>query len=215
MKTESKFEFLLAAHVHDLKNQLQSLSAQQDILINELPSEYQQQLAPMLRQTNQLKENTLKLVSIFRLENKDNFTMDDAWPRDTANNAIDSCRLQFPELTINNRIHQDAQGIYNEQLIQLALVTLITNSAQAGAKQVELLDEEGANQSLSIIVHDDGPGFSQDVLAGVTDTTKVEGTGLGLTFVEMICQAHKGLGQQGQLTLSNTKAGARATLFLP
>lgn len=215
MKQDSKFEFLVAAFVHDLKNQLQSLSGQQDLLINELPEEYQQKLAPMLRQTNQIKEDTLRLVSLFRLENKDSFAMDDAWPRDTASNAIESCKLQFPELNIDNRINLDAQGFYNEQLIQLALVTLITNSAQAGAKQVELLCEEGENQSLSIIVHDDGPGFSQDILDGLADTTKAEGTGLGLSFVEMICNAHQGAGKPGSLTISNSKAGAIAALFLP
>ncbi|MEH6450074.1 MAG: HAMP domain-containing sensor histidine kinase [Oleispira sp.] len=215
MKKESKFEFLVAAFIHDLKNQLQSLSGQQDILLNELPAEYQHKLAPMLRQTNQIKEDTLRLVSVFRLEHKDSFAMDDAWPRDTANDAIESCQIQFPDLVFNNRINLDAQGFYNEQLIQLALVTLITNSAQAGAKQVELLCEEGDNQSLSIIIHDDGPGFSQDILEGLADTTKAEGTGLGLSFVEMICHAHKGAGQPGKLTISNSKVGAIATISLP
>lgn len=215
MKPDSKFELLVAAYVHDLKNQLQSLTTQQDLLINELPIEYQQKLIPMVRQTNQIKEDTLRLVSLFRLENKDSFAMDDAWPRDTANNAIESCLLQFPELNIDNRISIDAQGFYNEQLIQLALITLITNSAQAEANKIELLCEEGENQSLNIIVHDDGPGFSQDILDGLTDTTKAEGTGLGLSFVDMICQAHKGTGKPGNLSISNSKAGAMAQLFLP
>lgn len=215
MTQESKFELLVAAYVHDLKNQLQSLSSQQDSLINDLPVEHQKKLAPMLRQTNQIKDDTLRLVSLFRLEHNDHFPMDDAWPRDTASDAIESCQIQFPDLIINNRISLDAQGFYNEQLIQLALVTLITNSAQAGAKQVELLCEETESQSLSIIVHDDGPGFSQDILDGLADTTKAEGTGLGLSFVEMICRAHQGAGQQGQLSISNSKAGAIATLFLP
>ncbi len=215
MKTDSKFELLVAAYVHDLKNQLQSLSSQQDNLIQDLPEEYQQKLAPMLRQTNQIKADTLRLVSLFRLEHNETFAMDDAWPRDTANDAIETCQLQFPELVIENRITMEAQGFYNEQLIQLALVTLITNSAQAGSKQVELLCKEIDNQSLNIIVHDDGPGFEQDILDGLADTTKAEGTGLGLSFVEMICQTHQGAGKQGQLTISNSKAGAIATLFLP
>lgn len=215
MKDGSKFELLVAAYVHDLKNQLQSLSSQQDILINELPEDSQKKLAPMLRQTNQIKDDTLRLVSLFRLEHNDQFAMDDAWPRDTANDAIESCKLQFPDLELNNHINVEAQGFYNEQLIQLALVTLITNSAQAGAKQVELLCEESNSQSLTIIVHDDGPGFDQDVLSGLADTTKAEGTGLGLSFVEMICQAHQSAGQQGKLTITNSKAGAMATLFLP
>jgi signal transduction histidine kinase len=214
MKNDSKFELLVAAYVHDLKNQLQSLANQQDILINELPQESQDKLAPMLRQTNQIKDDTLRLVSLFRLEHNEHFAMDDAWPRDTANDAIESCHLQFPDLELHNHISLEAQGFYNEQLIQLALVTLISNSAQAGAKQVELLAEEVAG-SLKVIVHDDGPGFDQDILDGLADTTKAEGTGLGLSFVEMICQAHQSAGQQGQLTITNSKAGAMATLFLP
>lgn len=215
MKINSKFQLLVATYVHDLKNQLQSLTAQQDLLINELPAEYQQQLAPMLRQTNQIKEDTLRLVSLFRLENKDSFAMDDAWPRDTANDAIESCQLQFPDLNIENNIRLDTQGFYNEQLIKLALITLITNSAQAGATQVKMECTEDETQSLHIKVHDDGPGFDEDILGGLTDTTKAEGTGLGLSFVEMICQAHKGTSKQGALTISNCTAGAVATLFLP
>ena len=215
MKSDSKFELLVATYVHDLKNQLQSLTTQQDLLVNELPVQYQQQLAPMLRQTNQIKEDTLRLVSLFRLEHKDSFAMDDAWPRDTASDAIESCLLQFPVMHIENNINLDAQGFYNEQLIKLALITLITNSAQAGASEVKLECKENNDQSLSIIIHDNGPGFNQDILGGLADTTKSEGTGLGLSFVEMICQAHKGTGKQGTLSISNCKTGAIATLTLP
>ena len=210
MKLESKFEFIVAAYIHDLKNQLQSLSAQQDTLINELPNKYQQKLTPMLKQTNRIKDDTLRLVSVFRLENKDTFDMGDAWPKDSASNAIESCNLQFPDLNIKNHIGHDAQGFYNEQLIQLALTTLITNSAQAGAKHVEIFCEEGAHNSLSIIISDDGSGFDQDILDGLADTTKAEGTGLGLSFVEMICQAHK-----GTLSYGNADNGATVTISLP
>jgi signal transduction histidine kinase len=215
MKVDSKFELLVAAYVHDLKNQLQSLATQQDSFINELPAEYQQQLAPMLRHTNKIKDDTLRLVSLFRLEHNEHFSMDDAWPKDTANDAIETCSLQFPELEIHNNIDTEAQGFYNEQLIQLALSTLIANSAQAGATKIELRCEEGENQSLNIIIHDNGPGFDADILDGLTDTTKAEGTGLGLSFVEMICKTHKGSGKQGELTIDNTEAGAIATLFIP
>lgn len=215
MKKEAKFDFLVAAFIHDLKNQLQSLSVQQDLLISELPIEYQLQLAPMLKQTNKIKDDTLRLVSVFRLENKEHFSMDDAWPQDTATNAIESCQLQFPELSIDNQINHDTQGFYNEQLIQLALVTLITNSAQEGAKHVTVLCEEGDHQSLMIKVQDDGPGFNPDIIDGLADTTKAEGTGLGLSFVEMICQAHKSGDQQGSLIISNSESGAIATIFLP
>lgn len=215
MNSDSKFELLVAAYIHDLKNQLQTLTSQQDVLINELPEEYQIKLMPMLSQTHQIKRDTLRLVSLFRLENNHRINMDDAWPRDTANDAIESCLVQFPSLQIDNQISIDAQGFYNEQLIQLAFVTLITNSAQAGAKSLILTGEENDNQSLNIFVQDDGPGFDPDILEGLTDTTKSEGTGLGLYFVEMICNAHQSSGKQGKLTINNNHDGALASLFLP
>lgn len=215
MKADSKFELLVAAYAHDLKNQLQSLTTQQELLVNGLPDEYQQQLAPMLRHTNKIKDDTLRLVSLFRLEHNEYFSMDDAWPKDTANDAIETCMLQFPDLEIHNNIDSEAQGFYNEQLIQLALITLITNSAQAGATNIELGCNENENQSLNIIVHDNGPGFDKDILDGLADTTKSEGTGLGLSFVEMICQTHQSSGKQGELTIDNTGKGAIATLFIP
>lgn len=211
----AKFDSLVAAFVHDLKNQLQSLVGQQDNLISDLSAEDQKKLAPVLRQTNKIKEDTLRLMSLFRLEQQAHFAMDDAWPKDTINSAIESCKLQYPNLLIENLVNEEAQGFYNEQLIQLALVTLITNSAQAGAKKVDVFCTEHTNQSLSITVRDDGPGFEQEILEGLIDTTKTEGTGLGLSFVEMICQTHKGIGEQGTLTISNDSEGAKAILFLP
>lgn len=215
MEKHAKFEHLVAAIAHDLKNQLQALTNQQDKIINQLPAEYQQDFAPMLRQTNRIKEDTLRLVNLFRLEHQQQFAMDDCWPRDTASDAIESCSIQHPELVFDNRINLEAQGFYNEQLIKLALVTLVNNSAQAGAHQVEILCEEDDQQGLQIIVHDDGPGFSESILSGSSDTTKPEGSGLGLMFVDMICKAHKSAGKQGTLILSNSATGAMATLHLP
>jgi len=215
VENQAKFEHLVAAVTHDLKNQLQSLTDQQDKIINELPPEYQQEFTPMLRQTNRIKEDALRLVSLFRLEHQQQFAMDDCWPRDTASDAIESCSIQHPEVIFDNRINLEAQGFYNEQLVKLALVTLINNSAQAGAHQVEILCEEDDQQGLQIIVHDDGRGFDDIIPNGDSETTQPGGTGLGLIFVDMICKAHKSAGKQGSLQLNNSATGAMASIYLP
>lgn len=215
MKTDYKFELLVAAYAHDLKNQLQALTEQQDSLVADLPEEFQLKLAPMINHTNKIKEDTLRLVSLYRLENTQQINRDDAWPHDTANQAIESCLLQFPNLIINNHIESDSQGFYNDQLAQLALVTLITNSAQAEANQIDLRCEEHHDDSLTFIIQDNGPGFNQAILDGSISTTKAAGTGLGLHFVEMICRAHQSSGKHGKLSLSNNSSGAEARLFLP
>ena len=53
---------------------------------------------------------------------KQNFISDDAWPLDTANEAIEVMQIQFPNLKIENQIAADAQGFYNDNLVMLALV---------------------------------------------------------------------------------------------
>lgn len=123
--------------------------------------------------------------------------------------------LQFPNIIINNQIDNDSQGFYNDQLIQLALVTLITNSVQAGATQISLNCEEHNDDSLTFIIQDNGPGFNEAILDGSISTTKAVGTGLGLHFVKMICQAHLSSNKQGKLSISNNETGAVAHLFLP
>ncbi len=215
MNTDYKFELLVAAYAHDLKNQLQALTEQQEMLVVDLPKEYQLKLAPMISHTNKIKEDTLRLVSLYRLENTQQINRDDAWPHDTANQAIESCLLQFPSIIINNKIDNDSQGFYNDQLAQLALVTLITNSVQAGATQISLNCEEHDDDSLTFIIEDNGPGFNKAILDGSISTTKAAGTGLGLHFVKMICKAHLGANKQGKLSLSNNNTGAVARLFLP
>lgn len=215
MTDNANFGHLVGVVVHDLKNQLQSLTDQQSRLLSEVPEEYHNLLFPMVTQTNQLKEDALRLVSLLRLEHHEHFPMDDCWPSDTACNAIESCRIQYPDLILNSHIDSEIQGFYNEQLIQLALVTLINNSAQAGATEVNLSCEEGDKGCLTFVIDDDGLGFEDEILSGEQTTTKEEGTGLGLTFVRMICEAHDSSGRQGQLTISNRDPGARVTITLP
>ena len=100
MENQAKFEHLVAAVTHDLKNQLQSLTDQQDKIINELPPEYQQEFTPMLRQTNRIKEDALRLVSLFRLEHQQQFAMDDCWPRDRRTTV----RLDYSDLHVNPNV---------------------------------------------------------------------------------------------------------------
>ena len=209
-----KFDQLVGAVVHDLKNQLQSLLDYEQEAIARIPKRYHNHLRPILQRTNRLKNDTMQMVSLFRLEQRDHFPMDDAWPRDTAADAIEATSLQFPTLHFSNDIADDCQGFYNENLLQLALVTLISNSAQAGATQVQITADD--SHGLTICLDDNGHGFDEAVLAGEKDTTKSEGSGLGLYFVQLIAAHHKQGEETGSVTISNRKeGGARVCIHLP
>lgn len=208
------FEQLVSAIIHDLKNQLQSLLAYEHEALEQIPTHYHQYLAPILQRTNRLKNDTLQLVTLFRLDERNHFPMDDAWPRDTAQEAIEATQLQFPHIEFDNQIDADSQGFYNDSLMHLALITLITNSAQAGATRICLEAEH--DDSLRITITDDGPGFPLSVLQGQQDSNKKEGTGLGIYFVELIAEQHQYGEVTGYLSLQNLPSkGAKASLVLP
>ncbi|WP_430460736.1 sensor histidine kinase [Thalassolituus sp. LLYu03] len=209
-----KFEQLVGAVIHDLKNQLQALLDYEQEAIARIPKRYHNHLLPILQRTNRLKNDTMQMVSLFRLEQRDHFPMDDAWPRDTVSDAIEATSLQFPTLSFSNDIDDDCQAFYNETLLHLALVTLISNSAQAGATQIRLSADD--SEGLTLCLEDNGHGFDEAVLSGDKDTTKTEGTGLGLYFVQLIAEHHKLGEEHGRVTLTNRKeGGAKVCIHLP
>jgi signal transduction histidine kinase len=209
-----KFEYLVGAVVHDLKNQLQALLDYEQEALARIPKRYHAHLEPILQRTTRLKNDTMQMVTLFRLEQKSHFPMDDAWPRDTAADAIEATSLQYPGIRFSNDIAEDCQGFYNETLIHLALITLITNSAQAGATQVRLTADD--SDGLTICIEDNGHGFDEAVLAGEKDTTKNEGSGLGLFFVELIAGHHKQGEERGSVHIANRKeGGAAVSVHLP
>jgi len=215
-----KFEQLLAAVVHDLKNQLQSLLDFEQDALGRIPEKYHKELEPILQRTNRLKNDSLQLITLYRFHENDQFPMDDAWPRDTVNDAIEATSLQFPTIQFHNLVDDDCQGFYNETLIQLALVTLITNSAQAGATEIKIKADD-SDGSLMIEVNDNGPGFAKAVLDGETDSTKEGPGGLGLYFVQLIAQHHSQSDHHGTIKIDNRKlmnnqiGGAQVRLYLP
>lgn len=209
-----KFEQLVGAVIHDLKNQLQALLDYEQEAIARIPKRYHNHLRPILQRTNRLKNDTMQMVSLFRLEQKSQFPLDDAWPRDTAADAIEATCLQYPTLHFSNDIAEDCQGFYNESLVHLALVTLISNSAQAGATEVKISADDSSG--LTLCLEDNGHGFDEAVLSGEKDTTKTEGSGLGLYFVQLIAEHHKLGEERGSVSIANRKeGGARVCIHLP
>lgn len=209
-----KFEHIAGAVIHDLKNQLQALLDYEQEALSHIPKRYHHHLEPILQRTNRLKNDTLQMVSLFRLEQKSAFPMDDAWPHDTAADAIESTQLQFPTIQFHNEIGEDCQGFYNESLLNLALITMITNSAQAGATHIHISADD--SQGLSICVEDNGHGFEDSILSGEQETTKTEGTGMGLFFIRLIAEAHKTGEEIGRVSYGNRSGGgASVCIHLP
>ncbi|MGB1090865.1 MAG: sensor histidine kinase [Oceanobacter sp.] len=209
-----KFEYLAGAVIHDLKNQLQTLLACEEEALAKIPQEYHSYLSPIWQKTNRLQNDTLQMMLLFRMEKEGGFPLDDAWPYDTALEAIEASQAQFPNVRFENSIEEEIQGIYNDDLVRLALMTLITNSVQAGATRIKLSASDDGE--LVIRVEDNGPGFDQAILNGEEITTKPGGSGVGLYLVRKIAEMHGISEQDGRVTCSNRpKGGAEVCMHLP
>ena len=116
--------------------------------------------------------------------------------------------LVFPE--IDPVVDVDAR------LIQQALVHLIRNSVEAMPKGGALVIEVQLEETLvRISIRDSGTGIGEVNLGHATDpfyTTKMVGTGMGLTLVKRIVEDHG-----GSLTLQSGSAeeGVQAIIILP
>lgn len=91
----------------------------------------------------------------------------------------------------------DTQLVGNPQMLVSALTNLGMNALQAMQENGELrvVARQRDEQSIEIVVSDNGPGIPSDKIEHIFDpffTTRAEGTGLGLAVVRAIVHAHKG-----------------------
>ncbi|MGK0498867.1 MAG: two-component system sensor histidine kinase FlrB [Oceanicoccus sp.] len=104
----------------------------------------------------------------------------------------------------------------NSESMVGALMNLVNNAIQSANSPVQLDIKAHIvdGQCLEIIVVDNGPGISPEVMANLEEpffTTKSQGTGLGLTVVRAVAIAH-----HGEFKLYSVPGeGSRAVLSLP
>ena len=104
--------------------------------------------------------------------------------------------------------------------LRQVLLNLVRNAQEAQPDALPTLaislgpESRDGQAGVSLLLHDDGPGFAADVLDRVFEpyvTTKPRGTGLGLAIVRRIVEEHG-----GQIELANDpEGGARISLWLP
>lgn len=120
-------------------------------------------------------------------------------------------KLQFN--LIEDEIYME--GDY-QRLIQL-FINLIKNSMEAMETSKEkklILSEKIQDQVLTIILEDTGCGMSDEVLKNLGEafyTTKIKGTGLGVSLSKEIVKAHKGTINYE----TKEKVGTKVILTLP
>lgn len=118
-----------------------------------------------------------------------------------------------PRLQLTVDGNADVRG--DPLTLERAIDNIISNAMKHAKDKIEIeVDEQDGLGSIS--VRDDGPGFSEELLASAAkrfsrDPGLGEGTGLGLSIASAIAEAHGGSLEVG----NRVGGGARVTLRLP
>ncbi|WP_421866745.1 sensor histidine kinase [Motiliproteus sp.] len=83
----------------------------------------------------------------------------------------------------------------NREALVGALMNLVNNALQAGARELVVRSQPIDQQYLWLQVQDDGPGMDAQQLAQSLEpfySTKSQGTGLGLAVAQVVARAHHG-----------------------
>jgi signal transduction histidine kinase len=139
--------------------------------------------------------------------------------RGVLDGARDVCRQTLRDRRVRLRIALDDESVHvmgEPGALQRIFVNLIANAAEAAPPRSTVTVRSGAPQDglLTLRVEDEGPGFPEGLLDRIFDpfvTTKEHGTGLGLTIVHRLVEAHG-----GQIHARNRAGcGAEFTIALP
>jgi signal transduction histidine kinase len=133
-----------------------------------------------------------------------------AWVKD----AIDMLRDQFPSLAIESTVSDGLSLAIAPESLILVLQHLAANAEQHGARRLSI--EATADAGVArLLIEDDGAGISTGNRGRVFDpffTTRRDdgGTGMGLTIVRSMLEAHR-----GTIRLVESEGGARFELHVP
>ncbi len=198
-----------AAVVHDVKNQLAELA----LRLGER-GDAQQEMVIAMNAARRLSEMLLVHRQASDLLG---VNVDSVNPADFLEILAAEYRELFPKLSIDASVDR-APGFafFDDALVRMALANAIHNSCRYAQSRVQLAAYMN-DKMLVFEVSDDGPGFSDNVLAEggmAPSSVSGEGTGLGLYLARKIAELHHLEGRRGHVELNNTK-GAVFRMILP
>lgn len=211
-----QIDTLVAAVIHDAKNALLALDTQLAELQHRPASvDFSLARATATRIAAQLAE----LLTLYRAQGGQlRLAIDDHDLCDFIDDLVTELG-PLPagiELTVE-RTAAATLGVwaFDAYLIKLALLDVLRNASRHARSRISLGLQATPTGGICFTVADDGPGFPQDILAGVDVAAGGNGTALGLTFARLIAARHATpAGHHGHVELANMP-GATLRVFLP
>ncbi|MEI7808791.1 MAG: ATP-binding protein [Verrucomicrobiota bacterium] len=190
---------------HELKTPLARLQLELEQALESAPSGSPQQevFSSLLDEVSRLKAIVQKLL-LLSLADAGQLQLH----REPVNltrvleNVVEDCRLQAPELTVEQSLAPDIKVQADPELLEQALQNLATNAVkyncEGGLIRFELTRDDGnvlvrvANTGAGIPAADHERIFERFYRADKSRSNRVEGTGLGLSLAREILRAHGG-----------------------
>lgn len=199
---------MLAQVTHEVRNPLNAISLHVELVADEVESPEGRALVDTIqREVRRLESVTERYLDLVRRPSGEPAPVDPlALAREVA--ALEQAAFQRAgaELRVEGRDAGPAE--IDADLVRRALLNLVRNAREAGARTVTLRVRRGDAET-TFEVTDDGPGMPPEVQARVFDpffTTRPRGTGLGLAI------ARQGVEDAGG-TIAVDSAPGRGTTF--
>jgi two-component system sensor histidine kinase FlrB len=206
---------MVASLAHQIRTPLSAaLLYASHLTEQQLPVETQQRFAGRLKERLHELEHQVRDMLVFA---RGELPLTDRLTPDALMQSLQAAALtHVQDLPIRWQCDSHAgELLCNRDTLVGALLNLIENAIQASAGEARLkVHCYTRGNTLRMCVSDSGSGIEPTVLARLGEpffTTKVTGTGLGLTVVKAVARAH-----QGELTLrSRVGRGTCAQVSLP
>ena len=202
---------------HDLNNVLTAVLGNAEFAADyDLPDSVADAVEDVRGAADQGKRLVQRLLSFNRHENSGSAACD---LDDTVSNVLSVVRSALPvDVVVDSRLDAAGRVAISRVELEQVLVNLLMNAGDAmpAGGRVEVSTRIGQDDSLVLVVADDGPGIPEHLRESIfepfyTTRTDTGGTGLGLATVQDIVER-----AQGTIEVDTGPAGgARFTIRLP
>lgn len=215
----------MAAQItHELRNPLSSIGLNSELLLDDLAPDHEGRplLKSIIREVERLREITEEYLRFARLPRPERRPVD---LNHAAEELIEFVRSEMSQAGIRVRLDGDPvarPALVDPNHLRAALLNLLRNAREAMQGDAPgdpigghiVIRVRTLGEMASIAVNDDGPGMDAATRERILEpffSTKPQGTGLGLSMVHKIIDAHL-----GNLTVTSEPGrGTTVTLLLP
>lgn len=205
---------LMAGIAHEIRNPLAAVRGFVQYLQNDLPrAEQNEYIDIILKEVDSINQVIQQLLD-FSVPSKNYYVSAQVNTLIEEVLVLVNSSHRSNNISIISTLDNQLPALYlDKELIKQALLNLLINAIQAikDKGNIEITTLLSANQKYQLIrIKDNGEGIKPELLDKIFTpffTTKITGTGLGLSMVQKIIASHK-----GQITIRNNKLSSGVTV---